>query len=312
MVGQTALLLSQPCHAVTCSIECPSTAPYLPPTTTTDDTFRYFETSTCPPYSNPNWSIPNPACSIAKTFKIPLQPKFASKAIPAAEVLQTFNGITYLKEDPAPILGAMGVFVNGVQLYGVGSPCGFSSDCPSDGAPSMWVDAVEAEGYTVDQCGGHADAMGGYHIHSGLFITNASQRTMCTLPPDTAGQHSELLAWLFDGVGLYGPNSIGGVPPTDLDECGGHTHNISGVQTYHYHLPDPPAFPWTIGCFKACPEVSNNQVQFSFLETDPSYGCATTSVTPTSATTAAGGVVPSISPLGLLAFFLALFLWMTM
>ena len=31
---------------------------------------------------------------------------------------------------------------------------------------------------------------------------------------------------------------LNGIVPTDLDECGGHTHEIDGEMTYHYHLPD--------------------------------------------------------------------------
>ena len=279
-----------------CTTECPTSGPYPNVSITTDSTYRYVSTSTCPQYPNPNWNNPNSACLTSTTYKIPLVPRLATRTISAGEILQSFRGIAYLTEDPAPILGAMGVFVNGVPLYGVGSPCGAGSDCPTDstGAPSIWVDAIDSEGQTVDQCGGHPQQFGEYHIHSGIFLTNATKRRQCGLPADTDGEHSELLAWLFDGVALYGPNSLGGVLPTDLDECGGHTHAIDGVQTYHYHLPDPPAFPWTIGCFKACPEVSNNNGQFSFLETDESFGCTT-----------GGGAVPtafSVAVLLMVAF----------
>ena len=70
--------------------------------------------------------------------------------------------------------------------------------------------------------------------------------------------------------GLYGRYSLNGEVPMDLDDCGGHTHLIDGVMTYHYHLPDQ--FPWTIGCYKGCPEVSNNQQQLSFTIGEE-YGC---------------------------------------
>ena len=59
-----------------------------------------------------------------------------------------------------------------------------------------------------------------------------------------------------------------GKVPTDLDECGGHTHKLDGVEVYHYHLPDE--FPWIIGCFTGCPEVSNNRNEFRDLS---KYGC---------------------------------------
>ena len=119
-------------------------------------------------------------------------------------------------------------------VYGLGSPCGFSSNCPNTdpSAPSTYVDAVESEGHTVDNCGGQADPMGFYHVHQIANLLTASQREACNLPPDTAGNHSELLGWLLEGFGLYGPFSQGGVMPTQLDECGGHTHKIDGVMTY--------------------------------------------------------------------------------
>ena len=51
--------------------------------------------------------------------------------------------------------------------------------------------------------------------------------------------------------------------PQTADECGGHIHELDGVKLYHYHLPDK--FPWTIGCFTGCPEVSNNRNEFRDL-----------------------------------------------
>ena len=77
---------------------------------------------------------------------------------------------------------------------------------------------------------------------------------------------------MFDGFGLYGRYSLNETVPTDLDECGGHTHEIDGEMTYHYHLPDH--FPWTIGCYKGCPEISNNEMELSFVNSDPDYGCS--------------------------------------
>ena len=44
---------------------------------------------------------------------------------------------------------------------------------------------------------------------------------------------------------------------------------LDGEMTYHYHLPDQ--FPWIIGCFKGCPEISNNNMlEFARGE---EYGC---------------------------------------
>ena len=238
-----------------------------------DTSFLYVTTTMCPPYENPKWTNPAWACDMKKTYKIPLNPRVAKVHIPVGEKLEVYDDILYLKEDPKPILGEMGVLKNGVNVFGVGSPCGFSSKCPDEGAPSKWVDAVSSEGHTVDQCGGHAAPTNQYHIHSGIGIVTASDRTACQLPADVPNEHSSLLGWMFDGVGLYGPYSLGGKPPTDLDACGGHTHVLDGKEVYHYHMPYPVSFPWTIGCFSRCPEVSNNPNEFGFLNTNATYGC---------------------------------------
>ena len=254
-----------------CAMECPTSEPYVAVNITTDDNFRNVATSTCPPYENPGWNNPGRACQADTTFQIPLYPKYAKVPIPVGEVESVFEDITYLKTDPAPIFGSLGVLKNGVKVFGVGSPCGFSSKCSNEGAPTDFVDAVESEGHTVDDCGGHPDPMTNYHIHSGVGINSTEQREKCNLPADIPGEHSMLLGWMFDGFGLYGRYSQGGLVPTDLDQCHGHTHEIDRVMTYHYHLPD--GFPWTIGCYKGCPKVSNNPNQLSFVNSDAEYGC---------------------------------------
>ena len=242
-------------------------------TVTEDDTYLYVETDTCPPYANPGWSNPNTACQLQKTFKIPLSPRYALVPIPLGERDSEYNGVTYLKTDPVPVFGSLGILVSGVEIFGVGSPCGFSTACPDEGAPTEYVDAVDAEGHTVDSCSGHPSPSGGYHIHSGLGMNSTERREACRLPVDEEGQHSQLLGWMYDGFGLYGRLSLSGLVPTDLDECGGHVHEIDGiVATYHYHIVDQ--FPWTIGCFKGCPETSNNEMELSAISSNPEYGCS--------------------------------------
>ena len=251
---------------------CPTSAPYYDVVISTNSTYHYVQTTGCPPYENPGWTNPMQACVSDTTYEIPINPKVANVPIPVGEILTVYNGITYLKEDPAPILGALGVLINGVRIFGVGSPCGFGSDCPTDGGPSKWVDAVESEGHTTDSCGGHAaPGSGQYHVHSGIGFDTNAERQNCDLPQDVDGQHSERLGWMFDGYGMYGRLSLGGELPTDLDECGGHTHLLNGVTTYHYHMPD--AFPWIVGCLRGCPEVSNNPNEFEFVTNNAEYGC---------------------------------------
>ena len=264
-----ALSKSQSCPSADV---CVHQAPYKNVTITTDSTYRYITTSQCPPYQNPQWSNPSVACSRPTTHRIPLHPRNAATAIPVGEGQLVWNDILYLREDPSPIFGAMGVLLNGVNIFGVGSPCGFSSKCPENGGPSKYVDAVDSEGHTTDQCGGHADPHHNYHIHSqtGFNASKIDGRQKCQLPVDVPGKHSQLLGWMFDGYGIYGQFSEDGKVPTNLDECGGHTHNINGVSVYHYHFPYPSEFPWTIHCFKGCPEVSNNPHEFSGFT---KYGC---------------------------------------
>ncbi len=53
----------------------------------------------------------------------------------------------------------------------------------------------------------------------------------------TAGDHSPLFGIMADSIPIYGQLSVGGVVPTDLDECGGHTD--TKYPFYHYHVSRP-------------------------------------------------------------------------
>ena len=196
--------------------ECPKVAPFTYATIVSDDTYIYVNTTQCPPYAGAGWSNPAQACEFDNTYRIPLNPRKANKTIPVGEKLSVYDDITYLKEDPKPIMGVMGVLLNGVNVFGVGSPCGYSSKCPSDGGPSLYVDAVDAEGYTVDGCGGHPAPTHQYHVHSGIGMVTSELRETCGLPVDTANSHSELLGYMFDGYGLYGKYSLNGEPNREI------------------------------------------------------------------------------------------------
>ena len=75
---------------------------------TEDDEYRIVETNTCPLYDNPGWNYPNTACSV---IKISLNPKFATIPIPVGEAHSEYAGTTYVKPDPSPIFGALGVLL---------------------------------------------------------------------------------------------------------------------------------------------------------------------------------------------------------
>ncbi len=117
---------------------CPMEAPFQPVTVTTNDNYRLIQTSGCPPYPQ-NWTVRQEACVNDVTIEIPLTPRFASAPVPIVTALSEYQGITYLEETPSPVLGAIGLFDNGVYIYGSSSPCGFGSDCPTTNinAPSI-------------------------------------------------------------------------------------------------------------------------------------------------------------------------------
>ena len=254
--------------------ECPTSAPFTTVSTTSDSTYTYFSSTTCPPYhGNHTWSNPNAACDQNMNYSLPHTPRYASVPIPTGQRIGVYAGVHYLSDNPAPILGAIGVLVNGVVVYGPSAVCGGHTVCPDQdpNAPSRYVDAFEAEGRTLDQCGGHPDGRTRYHLHTGVNFTTSSGRVACSLPTDTPGEHSVLLGYMFDGFPMYGQYSQGGRRPTQLDSCSGHTHMINGKMQYHYHMPND--FPWMIGCFKGCPIVSNNRNQLRFSTTNVTYGC---------------------------------------
>ena len=62
-----------------------------------------------------------------------------------------------------------------------------------------------------------------------------------------------MIGYAFDGYAIYGPNGEDGKPPTDLDECNGHTDPVRG---YHYHVTNK--FPYIIGGYHGVVEKSNS------------------------------------------------------
>lgn len=98
-----------------------------------------------------------------------------------------------------------------------------------------------------DRCGGHPAMMGDYHYHSVSDCVSHEQ----------AGKHSELVGYMLDGFGLYGPHGEHGeeLSNADLDACHGHTHMVTWDgqprRMYHYHATR--GFPYTVGCFKGTP-----------------------------------------------------------
>lgn len=106
-----------------------------------------------------------------------------------------------------PTVGALGIAVNGIKLYGTGDGRSYdaSSNENSNSGDGVWNgDAWTSEGPTMDATGaGHADSFGTYHYHA----------TPIALFVDPSTEHSPIIGWAFDGFPIYGP--YGYDSPTD-------------------------------------------------------------------------------------------------
>jgi YHYH protein len=125
------------------------------------------------------------------------------------------------KTTPTPF-GPIGVALNGIPFY---------NQYNAEGQ-----DAVRLE--IFDSCCGHPDPGNRYHYH---------KFPVCVKSPfkDTPGKHSPLVGYMFDGFPIYGPRGDHGQPPTDLDECNGHSDSERG---YHYHAT--AEYPYLIGAYR--------------------------------------------------------------
>jgi hypothetical protein len=131
--------------------------------------------------------------------------------------------------------GAIGIMLSGVQIFN-----------------ALDAGGRDAVAYEVqDHCNGHPQPQGAYHYH------NLSE---CIAERDTGKGHSKLLGYVYDGFGFYGTRGEKGkvVTNADLDECHGHTHTITWngkkVRMYHYHAT--AEYPYTIGCYRGTPAVT--------------------------------------------------------
>jgi hypothetical protein len=127
-------------------------------------------------------------------------------------------------------MGLIGVAVSGTAIFNALD--GMGRDAP----------AHEIQ----DKCGGHPERSGQYHYHD--------LSPCLTDPAGAAGRHSDLLGYVLDGFGIYGPRGEGGkaIRSSDLDTCHGHGHPVDWDgrrQTiYHYHFTAD--YPYSVGCFR--------------------------------------------------------------
>jgi hypothetical protein len=138
--------------------------------------------------------------------------------------------------------GAIGVMLSGVVFF--------------DALDGEGRDAVAWE--TQDSCQGHPEVTGMYHYHN--LSTCAEEAEEAEEPVEG---HSALMGYAFDGFGIYGHYGEEGEILTneDLDECHGHTHVLEWdgalVEMYHYHATYE--YPYTLGCYRGAPVVTQGQ-----------------------------------------------------
>jgi hypothetical protein len=148
----------------------------------------------------------------------------------------TFDAIPTVNEEPSCVgFGSNGISLAGSAIY--------------QGSSTLGTDAAAWE--ILDNNGGHTDGTETYHYH---YLTEA---VLAELDPDNGG-HSQLMGYMQDGFGLFGPRGEDGdvLTSADLDVCHGHTHNIEWdgeiLNLFHYHWTYD--FPYNVGCFRGTPK----------------------------------------------------------
>jgi hypothetical protein len=152
-------------------------------------------------------------------------------AIEEKEVLLRLPAVPEIAKEPSCVpMGMIGFALSGVAIFN-------AFDLAGRDAPAYEIQ---------DKCNGHPERGGTYHYHD-----------WSSCIPDksgSAGKHSDLVGYMFDGFPIFGPKGDQGrdVTNDDLDECHGHSHEVEvdgkRVTSYHYHFTRE--FPYTIGCFR--------------------------------------------------------------
>ena len=146
-----------------------------------DDDYVYIRTNGLPSHDMGPWEMnPNVPLAISSTYRFSRNP-----------VEETGTNVDQ------PFVGALGVAINGVTLYGAGDARTYNSgnnQNDNNGDGLWYADAWVSEGATMDATGGgHSDDQGKYHYHA----------TPLSLYSGT--DHSPIIGYAFDGFPIYGP-----------------------------------------------------------------------------------------------------------
>ena len=176
--------------------------------------------------------------------------------IPAEPVLATTT------EDLTCDMGAIGIALNGVQIYGG------AVERHADGTCDLLdTSSDRGEWMGFDFCSGHTGGANGFNPYHYHFPPS------CLL--DQAGAtetaHSPQVGWALDGFPVYGPRGVGGAELTsdDVDECSGVEGELPDVDGFKYRyyftgatsdlfsLPSSPKpaarnYPFSFACYRGC------------------------------------------------------------
>jgi len=182
------------------------------------------------------------------------------------EFMIPLNPTTNATTTEIPLLGTVGVAINGVPFYG-----------PNEAANLGFGDPVADE--ILDECLGHTGGAGDYHYHALLMECLAARAY-------EANEPSPIIGYALDGFPIYGPMgctdeactevvefqsswetlgtataawdnnecnraSCAEADGTYLDQCNGR---VGPDGTYRYHAT--ATFPYILGCFRGTASAS--------------------------------------------------------
>lgn len=202
------------------------------------DGSRYAYSSECPDHSYQSSRVPSvaalPSCGFGNysaSPEISADPFYITDNKVLHEFLKVSSNFANSKQQDYD--REFGVSLTGIPIW---TP-------QVQGKDGNLTDEYAAVTKDLDACGGYTGPDGKYR-----YYKKPTDGCGAGIAPEVSGQHSPLWGFMQDGVPIYGPKTVGGVTPTDLDECGGHTD--AEHPFYHYHSRD--GFPYTVNCLKGC------------------------------------------------------------